>query len=94
MLQRAIISAYSDETANNLGLKQLISLVGNNQGDFNLTSVSAVLINHVTDRDLKTALCNELIDHLQIPAANLVGPGLPCPAAAQGGNTCTRLPPP
>jgi hypothetical protein len=94
VLMRAIVSAYSDETANNPGLKQLISLVGNDQGSFNLTSVSAVLINHVTDVPLKTALCNELIDHLQVPATELVGPGRPCPAAAQGGNTCTRLPPP
>jgi hypothetical protein len=93
VLMRAIVSAYSDETANNPGLKQLISLVGNNQTDFNLTSVSAVFIKHVTDVPLKTALCNELIDHLQVPAAELVGPGLPCPAAAQGGNTCTRINP-
>lgn len=94
VLMRAIVSAYSDETANNPGLKQLITIAQNNQQNFNLTSVSAVLINHVTDVNLKTALCNELIDHLQVPAADLVGPGKPCPAAAQGGNTCPRLPPP
>ncbi|HYH95221.1 hypothetical protein [Hyalangium sp.] len=94
VLMRAIISAYSDETANNPGLKQLVTLSQNNQQNFNLTSVAAVFIKHVTDVPLKTALCNELIDHLQIPAASLVGPGLPCPAAAQGGNTCTKLPPP
>jgi hypothetical protein len=94
VLMRAIVSAYSDETANNPGLKQLITIAQNNQQNFNLTSVSAVLINHVTDVPLKTALCNELIDHLQVPAADLVGPGKPCPAAAQGGNTCPRLPPP
>jgi hypothetical protein len=92
VLMRAIVSAYSDETANNPGLKQLITIAQNNQQNFNLTSVSAVLINHVTDVPLKTALCNELIDHLQVPAADLVGPGKPCPAAAQGGNTCPRLP--
>jgi hypothetical protein len=92
VLQRAIITAYSDETANNPGLKQLITLSLNNQQNFNLVSVSAVLINHVTDVPLKTALCNELIDHLQVPAAELVGPGKPCPPAAQGGNTCPRLP--
>jgi hypothetical protein len=92
VLMRAIVSAYSDETANNPGLRQLITLAQNNQQNFNLTSVSAVLINHVTDVPLKTALCNELIDHLQVPAADLVGPGKPCPAAAQGGNTCPRLP--
>jgi hypothetical protein len=94
VLMRAIVSAYSDETPNNPGLRQLTTLAANNQQNFNLTSVAAVLIKHVTDVPLKTALCNELIDHLQIPASSLVGPGLPCPAAAQGGNTCPPLPPP
>lgn len=92
VLMRAIVSAYSDETSNNPGLQQLINNNLNSQQNFNLISVSAVLINHVTDVPLKTALCNELIDHLQVPAAELVGPGKPCPAAAQGGNTCPRLP--
>lgn len=91
-LLRDIVSAYSDETANNPGFKQLITLTQNDQTGFNLVSVSSVLINHITDKPLKTAVCNEIIDHLQVPAAQLVGPGLPCPAAAQGGNTCPRLP--
>ncbi|MBN1210340.1 MAG: hypothetical protein JXB05_36140 [Myxococcaceae bacterium] len=85
VLQRAILSSYS-------GLQQLALLARGNQQNFNLTSVSAVFITSVTDVQLKTALCNELIDHLQVPAAELVGPGKPCPAAAQGGTTCPRLP--
>ncbi|MFL5350182.1 MAG: hypothetical protein ACJ8AT_35860 [Hyalangium sp.] len=92
VLLRAIVASYSDETANNPGLKQLITLSQNDQTNFNLVSVSSVIINHITDKPLKTAVCNEIIDHLQVPAAQLVGPGLPCPAAAQGGTTCPRLP--
>ncbi|WP_224245577.1 hypothetical protein [Hyalangium gracile] len=92
VLQRAIISAYSDQSGTNPGLQQLITLSLNDQLKFNLVSVTAVLVNHITDVPLKTAVCNELIDHLQIPAAELVGPGKPCPSAAQGGNTCPRLP--
>lgn len=94
VLERAIVSAYSDETANNPGLRQLITLTLNDQTKFNLTSVAAVIIRHITDVPLKTAVCNEFIDHLQIPATDLVGPDLPCPSAAQGGNTCARLPAP
>jgi hypothetical protein len=91
VLLRAIVSAYSDESTGNPGLQQLITVSLGDQTQFNTTSVAAVLINHITDTPLKTAVCNELIDHLQIPAANLVGPGLPCPAAAQGGSTCPRI---
>jgi hypothetical protein len=93
VLQRAIVAAYSDETTNNPGLKQLITQALNDQTRFNLTSVAAVLVNHVTDIPLKTAVCNQLIDHLQIPAADLVNSGV-CPATTQGGTTCPRLPPP
>lgn len=89
ILQRAIISAYSDENPDNLGLRQLALLARADQSRFNLVSVSAVLIKHVTDLDMKTALCNELIDHLQVPANELAGV---CPASAVGGTTCTRLP--
>jgi hypothetical protein len=91
-LQRALVASYSDETANNPGLNQLITLSLNDQTNFNLVSVSSVIINHIGSPELKKAVCNEFIDHLQIPVASLVGPGLPCPAAAQGGNTCTKLP--
>jgi hypothetical protein len=91
VLLRALVSAYSDETSSNQGLQQLVTLSINDQTRFNPVSVSSVIIKHITDTPLKTAVCNELIDHLQIPAAQLVGPGLPCPPAAQGGNTCPKL---
>jgi hypothetical protein len=94
-LQRALVAAYSDETSGNPGLAQL-SRIAQSQGDqtlFNRTSVASVLVKHVTDTPLKTAVCNELIDHLQIPAADLVGPDRPCPPQAQGGTTCARINP-
>jgi hypothetical protein len=92
VLQRALISAYSDESATNPGLAQLVRLSLNDQSRFNLVSVSAVLINHVPEGPLRRAVCNELIDHLQVPATELVGFGKPCPPEAQGGNTCPKLP--
>ncbi|ADO73258.1 hypothetical protein [Stigmatella aurantiaca] len=90
-LQRALVDAYSDESSNKPGLAQLSRVARDNQANFNLTSTSAVLINHIADIPLKTAVCNELIDHLQIPASTLVGPGLPCPPTAQGGTTCPSI---
>lgn len=91
-LQRALVTAYSDNSPTmGLGLAQIVDLSKGDQSGFNLTSASAVIINHIQDTQLKTAVCNEFIDHLQIPAANLVGPGRPCPPAAQGGNTCPRI---
>jgi hypothetical protein len=97
-LQSALIASYSDASADNEGFKQLIERTLNNQVDFNLVSVSWVLIKHVNKADgtgdLSTALCNQLIDRLQIPATELVGPGKPCPPRAQGGTTtCRTLPP-
>ncbi|MDY7229388.1 hypothetical protein [Hyalangium rubrum] len=90
-LQRALVSAYSDTTPNNPGLAQLVNLTLGDQTNFNLISASAVIINHITDLPLKTAVCNEFIDHLAIPASAL---STVCPPSAQGGNTCPRLPNP
>jgi hypothetical protein len=87
VLMRSILSAYSDDSGNP-GLRQLALLARGNQQDFNLTSVAAVLVNHVSDGTLRRALCNELIDHLQIPAVNLASVCQNAP----GGTTCPRLP--
>jgi hypothetical protein len=98
VLTRSLVStpssAYSDENPNNLGLAQLARLAMTDQNRFNLTSVSAVIIKHVPEGPYRTAVCNELIDHLQIPAAGvaeLLSSGT-CPPEAQGGNTCPKLP--
>ncbi len=88
VLERAIVASYSDETSDNPGLQQLITLSLSDQTRFNLVSVTAVIVNHITDVPLKTAVCNEMINHLRIDPAALIGPGLPCPSAAQGTGAC------
>jgi hypothetical protein len=96
VLQGALVSSYSDISPDNEGFRQLIERTINNQLDFNLVSVSWVIIKHVkkVDPDLAIAVCNQFIDRLQIPAGELVGPGKPCPPQAQGGTTtCRTLPP-
>jgi hypothetical protein len=96
VLQGALVASYSDSDASNEGFKQLIERTINNQNDFNLVSASWVIIKHVNkvDPDLATAVCNQFIDRLQIPATQLVGAGKPCPPEARGGvTTCRTLPP-
>ncbi len=92
VLMRAIVSAYSDEPRRTTRASSSSSSASwaTTRATSASLSVRWIFINHVTDVPLKTALCNELIDHLQIPAAELVGPDQPCPAAAQGGQ---HLPP-
>lgn len=83
LLVRALRQAQSSEVSHNPGLAQLVhGLARNDPGNVNATSVAAVLINHVTDVPLKTALCSELMGALQVPPQDLIGPGRPCPTAS------------
>jgi hypothetical protein len=96
VLQGAVVASYSDTAADNEGLKQLIERTFNNQEGFSLLAASWVIIKHVNkvDPELATAVCNQFIDRLQIPANQLVGAGRPCPPEARGGVTsCLTLPP-
>jgi len=104
VLQRAIVSSYGGQADTQPGYQNLHDLIADalNKGNpdlFNMVSVTSVIIRHVNkespgDQALATAVCNEFIDRLQIPAGYLVGPGRPCPANAQGGTTtCPPLPP-
>jgi len=96
VLQGAIVASYSDTAADSEGLRQLIERLGTNQDGFNLVSTSWVIVKHVNkvDPELATAVCNQFIDRLQIPANLMVGVGRPCPPEARGGvTTCRTLPP-
>jgi hypothetical protein len=92
VLQGALVASYSDPSADNPGLRQLIERTINNQSDFNLVTVSWVIVNHVKKVDpvLATAVCNQFIDRLQIPVGFLKGPGRPCPPESQAGTTTCR----
>ncbi|HEX8697404.1 MAG TPA: hypothetical protein VF815_01075 [Myxococcaceae bacterium] len=95
ILQGAIVASYSDKSDTE-GFKELIARTINNQNDFTLVAATSVIINHVykVDPELATAVCNQFIDRLQIPANRLVGVGGPCPPDARGGvTTCRTLPP-
>jgi hypothetical protein len=91
VLLRAIVAAYNDPSTQTPGLFQLAQQNLTQQNRFGLAMASSAIISHITDLRLKEAVCNELMDHLQIPRELLLGPNL-CPASAAGGTTCPRLP--
>jgi hypothetical protein len=96
VLMRAVVASYNDSTPDSLGLYQLAQQHLTNQNTFTLAVAASAIITHVTDPKLKEAVCNELMDHLQIPRDLLVGTTSTsklCPASASGGTTCPRLPP-
>ena len=95
VLLRAIVAAYNDPDPKTPGLLQLTQQYMNDQDKFTLAVAAGAIISHVTDLKLKEAVCNELMDHLQIPRELLVGTNNPalCPASSAPGNTCPRLPP-
>ncbi|MCP3145171.1 hypothetical protein [Pyxidicoccus xibeiensis] len=94
VLIRSIVAAYNDEDPKKPGLFQLAKNNLSDQTKFTLAVAAGAIITHITDLRLKEAVCNELMDHLQIPREQLVGtdPNM-CPASANGGTQCTLLPP-
>ncbi|NVJ22853.1 hypothetical protein HUW62_16660 [Myxococcus sp. AM011] len=93
ILLRSIVTAYSDSSTTTPGLLQLTQQYLADQTKFDLAVASSAIISHITDLRLKEAVCNELMDHLQIPRDLLVGTTNPnlCPPSAAGGTTCPRL---
>ncbi|WP_164018429.1 hypothetical protein [Pyxidicoccus trucidator] len=93
VLMRAVVAAYSDTNPQTPGLRQLSEQYLNEQGKFTLAVAAGAIITHVTDPKLKEAVCNELMDHLQIPRDELVGTPNPnlCPPSSLPGTTCPTL---
>ncbi|NOK19247.1 hypothetical protein [Corallococcus carmarthensis] len=89
-LQRDIVSAYYDTTPGKEGIFQLTQIVLGDQSRFSLAVPAASIIAHISDLELRKAVCNEFMDHLQIPRADLIGDNL-CPASAAGGTTCPNI---
>jgi hypothetical protein len=94
VLMRAVVAAYNDPNPQTPGLLQLSQQYLNDQSKFTLAVAAGAIITHVTDPKLKEAVCNELMDHLQIPRDLLVGTSNPhlCPASSLPGTTCPPLP--
>jgi hypothetical protein len=95
VLMRAVVAAYDDSNPQTPGLRQLSEQYLNEQRKFTLAVAAGAIITHVSDPKLKEAVCNELMDHLQIPRNLLVGTPNPnlCPPSSLPGTTCPPLPP-
>ncbi|MBZ4414184.1 hypothetical protein K8640_38775 [Myxococcus sp. XM-1-1-1] len=93
ILLRSIVTAYNDESTTTPGILQLTRQYLSDQTKFTLAVAVTPIITHITDLRLKEAVCNEVMDHLQIPRDLLVGTTNPnlCPPSAAGGTTCPRL---
>ncbi|MBN8227423.1 hypothetical protein JYK02_07875 [Corallococcus macrosporus] len=89
-LQRDIVSAYYDTNPSTPGIYQYTQQVLGDQSLFTLAVPARAIISHITDLELRKAVCNEFMDHLQIPRADLIGDNL-CPASAAGGTTCPSI---
>jgi hypothetical protein len=87
-IQAGLLRAYSSTDTAKPGLAQLLRDTINDQNRFTLPAAMAVLVRH-TDDALKQDVCNELMDRLQIPANQLIAPGV-CPASAGGGISCRQ----
>ncbi len=89
VMQSALLAAYNDSTPTSRGLSQLLTENVNTPSGFNLATVVDVLLQHVTDVDLRTRLCSQFLDRLKVDRAELKY----CPASAPGGTTCPAIDP-
>ncbi|RKH62431.1 hypothetical protein [Corallococcus llansteffanensis] len=90
VLQRAVVASYYDTNGATPGIFQLTQLFLGDQSQFSLAVPASAIISHISDLELRKAVCNEFMDHLQIPRELLIGPNL-CPASAAGGSTCPNI---
>lgn len=86
-MSRAVLAAYSDASGNP-GLEQLTTQNLSTPQNFTLSMAANSIVAHVGDPTLKKELCNQLLDHVQLPIAELPA----CPSSASGGTTCPALP--
>jgi hypothetical protein len=90
-LQRDVVSAYYDTDPANPGIYQFTQLTLGDQSGFSLAVPAIAIISHITDLDLKRAVCNEFLDHLQLRREDITGGTRLCPASAAGGTTCPSI---
>lgn len=86
-LERAVVATYADDDPNTHDIRELIASNLTNPQGFTLAAVANAFVEHVSDTPLKVELCNQFMDHLQIPRDQMPD----CPASASGGTTCPVL---
>jgi hypothetical protein len=89
-LARSVVAAYDDTDPQKYGLAQLTRAALNDQQRFTLSQAMKSIVQHVTDRELKQAVCTKLATHLQIPLEELVGDD-GCPASTTTDSSCPDI---
>ena len=76
-----VVAAYSDtDAAATPGLcAARRSGTSRDQTQFTLAVAAGAIVTHITDLELKEAVCNQFMDHLQIPATQLAHRRQPLP---------------
>jgi hypothetical protein len=94
LMQAALVKAYDDESSMTPGFKQFFNLNIESPDKVTLEAIVAVILNHITDTELKKQTCSELWTRLDLHPLDMqfVPPG--CPTTALRGTTCMTLPPP
>lgn len=102
VLQKSLINAYDDESPTTPGLRQLLDANKNDpqlgQRNFTPEAVVDIIAAHISDPDLKKAVCTEFSTRLQLkcgawPCTIDGNPAMRnCPITARRENTCPLLP--
>ncbi|MFZ5470977.1 MAG: hypothetical protein ACOZIN_16235 [Myxococcota bacterium] len=89
VLQKAVISAYDDDSAATPGFRQLIRNNLETPQNFTLSAVLDALLAHLpAGSRLQELTCNEFLDRFQVPRGELPH----CPVSSVKGTDCPLLP--
>lgn len=83
-LQKSLIAAYDDQTSGKPGMRQLIG-TGDAPGSFTPEAVADVILNHISDDNLKAKVCTEMLTRLRLDRTSMKF----CPA----GSAIEKCPP-
>lgn len=90
-LSRSLIAAYSDTSQGTYGFNQLASQNLNAQSNFTLARAALAIVQHVPEAgELRTKVCNNFANILQVPVSQLVGDGA-CSAGTTGAGECKPI---
>ena len=64
-VQMALVAAYDDATPGKQGLAQLIGS-GDVPNNFTMEAVADTILSHISEKNLRTKVCNELLTRLQL----------------------------
>lgn len=92
ILEKALIAALDDESAKTPGFRQFFSQNQETPQAFTPEVMTNIIASHITDLQLKNAVCKQLWDHLDLDSAKFPSADLTACATASRGTKCPILP--